>query len=48
MQAKQSNQAQQAAKGGTHYGSMFTAADSSLIGPSDRSSIGGVIHRNSG
>jgi hypothetical protein len=37
------------AKGGTHYGNMFQPpADSSLIGPSDRSSIGGVVHRNSG
>jgi len=38
------------AKGGTHYGNMFQppTPESSLIGPPDRSSIGGVAHRNSG
>lgn len=37
------------AKGGTHYGNMFQPPpDSSLIGPPDRTSIGGIAHRNSG
>ena len=49
VQAKQNNQAQQI-KGGTHYGNMFQQQESSLIqiGSQDRSSLGGVIHRNSG
>jgi hypothetical protein len=47
VQQLQINQAQQITKGGTHYGNMFNAQDS-LIGPNDRSSIGGIVHRNSG